>query len=206
MGPRNSNLQTLGRRLALGIGTILFLVYGAVTIVISTVIAWRSDDARQDPGLIGSVVTGKPSAARAYLWPYFVLTGRPIFATVNTTKSELNRILPAIKAASAYNRKMEEIRVNGGRPSADQMRDLIRARDTILAVEPIDTVLLNEVYPEFGTMLETKLFAAITLVMDPTRADRETVTAESNHLVREWNDWYGPRLGEVYARIQRITR
>jgi len=200
------NPSRVGRRLATGIGKGILVTYAGTAIVISTLTVWRSgDDPRYDPGLIGSALTGKPSAARGFLWPYLVLTGRPIFKPVNTAKDELNRVLPAIKAASAFNRKIEEIKAQGGRPSETQLRDLMRARNAVAAVEPIDEGLLNEVYPKFGTMLRTRLFAAITLVMDPARKDRQAVTAESNRLLREWTEWFDPRFDEVNVRIRRIA-
>jgi hypothetical protein len=202
----NLSARAVGRKLAMGIGTAVLVVYVGVAIVVSTVTSGRNgDDPRYDPGLIGSVLTGKPSAARGYLWPYFVLTGRPLFKQVSTAKDELNRILPAIKATSAFNQTIEEINAQGGQPSETQLRDLMKARNAVAAVEPINEELLNEVYPEFGTMLRTRLFAAITLVMSPVRKDRQAVTAECNRLLREWTEWFDPRFDQVTARIRRIT-
>lgn len=193
------------RRLAIRICTGVLIAYGGIAIAVSTVTIWQCvDDPRYDPGLLGSAVTGRPSSARGYLWPYFVLTGRPIFKPVCTPKDELNRILPAFRAASAFNQKIREIKAQGGQPSDVQLRDLMRARNAIMTVEPIDAPLLNEVYPEFGTMLRTRLFAGITTLMDPTREDRPAVTAESNRLFREWTDWFDPRFDEINIRIRQI--
>jgi len=202
----NLSARAAWRKLAIEMGVAVLVVYVGIAILVSTLTTWRrGDDARNDPGLIGSLLAGKPSAARGYLWPYCVLRGRPLFKQVNTAKDELKRILPAIKAASAFNRRIEEIKTQGGQPSESQLRDLMTARNAIAAVEPIDEGLLNEVYPRFGTMLRTRLFAAISLVMDPGRKDRQAVSAESSRLLREWTEWFDPRFDEINVRLQQIS-
>jgi hypothetical protein len=153
-------------------------------------------------GVMGWAVTGKASSAtKALLWPYFLYSEH--YSDDAPVKRELWRILPAIKAASAFHAEVKGI---DGNPSRETLLRLISLKDTIVAVEPIDVAVLDRVYPKYGYMLRDKLFAAIKLLMDTSQTDRVEVTNRANKLTAEWRNWFDPRFDEIHARANVLGR
>jgi hypothetical protein len=153
-------------------------------------------------GLLGWAVTGKASSAtKSLLWPYFLYS--EYYSEDAPLKRELWRILPALKAASAFNAQIKTI---GSNPSREQLLRLLALRDPIVAVEPIDVVVLDRLHPNYGYMVRDKLFASIKLVLDTSQKDRVQVRDRANKMIAEWNQWYDPRFEQIHSRVKVLAR
>jgi hypothetical protein len=189
------------RRLGTRVRNALLIVYFGIAIIVTAFYSWTggADDRRRETGLLGWFTTGQAGVGtQGLLWPLLLVNHQP--KTVSL-KVELIRVFPAIKAAGLYNRRMVEFIQHGGTPSLDQARELMSIRTVVAGVQPINAKLLDTLYPEFGTMLQTKCFAAIMGFLDPAVTDRKASTERCNRLINEWNEWYNPRADEIAKRL-----
>lgn len=202
----NTSLAALAKRIVLTAMKALGVIYFGVAILVTTASVWRTgEDVRYEPGMIGWLLTGKPSAAtRGLLWPFFL--GGPSGERTSARQRD------ALKRFAQVRSSMIDLQEGFAKQLAENPRAvdparLERARDgfqnILKMAEGIDLAELNNAYPELGTKFsETGLQEIALYVKALETRDTATMMAAFERGV-EWARWYNPRIKEINAMLKR---